>query len=487
LNTIELNSVSAFFEKKNCLKDVSLTIAANQHWAIIGANGSGKSALGKLLCGQLKAAAGSCTLMPRSAYVSFETVTEALDWERYNDDSDTCGGADQGTCAQDFILQDNPEQEAQLQLLAEKLHFSSLLKRGIKFLSTGEMRKVVVCQALLQNPQVLVLDEPFDGLDVGSVAVMKELIAAITTGPTQVVLLLNRISEVLPQMTHFAYLQKGYIVLSMPREELVDSTALKRLHAFHYQVPTGLPATLHTDPVAELEAGTPLLSMRDVNVSYGDKQVLHKFTWQVDPGQHWIVSGPNGSGKTTLLNLINGENTQAYANDITLFGKQKGSGETIWEIKQQLGFISTALQRSYRVSGTVLSTLVSGFFDTIGVYRDISKHHRQIAMEWLDLLNMRALAQAPFRKLSFGEQRLILLARAMIKHPRLLILDEPCQGLDEVNRHMILKMIDILGNSGKTQILYVTHHPEDRIDCMTHHLQLVPAPNGGSTAKISTI
>ncbi len=482
---ISLVNITSRIGKKTCLSDINFTVSHNQQWAIIGANGSGKSALGRLLCGQLKAQEGSATLPEKTAFVSFESVTEALDQERYNDDSNVCGGADPGTAARDFILNGQPELAPQLAVMAEEFDFSGLLERGIKFLSTGEMRKAVICKALLKQPQLIVFDEPFDGLDQSSCAILKDLISKITRSGTQILLLLNRFSEIVPEITDLAYLQSGRIVLCGPREKMLASTALNRVHRFHSQGPVQLPSSLTEQPMEANDNREPVISMNRVWVRYGDKPILADLSWQVLPGEHWSISGPNGSGKTTLLNLISGENTQAYANDITLFGRKKGSGESIWEIKQRLGYISTAFQRSYRVPGTVSAVLLSGFFDSIGVYHDVSKKQQQLADQWLRLIHMEELARTPFQRLSFGEQRLVLLARAMIKQPQLLILDEPCQGLDEINREMVLKLIDILGSTGRTQILYVTHHPEDRIPCIKNSLQLVPAPDGGSTAAIT--
>jgi len=225
-----------------------------------------------------------------------------------------------------------------------------------------------------------------------------------------------------------------------------------------------------------------LIVMKDVVVRYGEKCVLNRLNWTVKPGEHWKISGPNGSGKSTLLSLVSGDNPQAYANDITLFGIKRGSGESVWDIKKRIGLVSTAFQQDYRVGVTVKIVVISGFFDSIGVYGNYSKKQEEIALEWLEMLHMEKHVDASFRNLSYGEQHLVLLARAMVKQPDLLILDEPCQGLDDINREMVLKLVDHLGNAGTTQILYVTHHPEDSIPCITNSLELVSALAGGFTS-----
>ena len=487
---IILKSLTARIRNDACLHDLSLKLEHGQQWAVIGSNGSGKTAFGQLLCGTLEILSGDLINPAKSEYVSFEKVTEILNLERYNDDSNSKGGADPGTSVKKYILAGRQHLGNRLLTIAEQLHFSDLLDQGIKFLSTGEMRKVVICGAILENPELLVLDEPFDGLDRDACVILKQLISTLVRSGTQIVLLLNRFSEILPEVTHIAYLKNCRIVSSGPKDRLLRSDALQRLHDFHKLHSHGLPeppASWKKSEATANTAGAPVIEMRRVTVGYGGKTVLNSFDWTVMPGEHWIISGPNGSGKTTLLNLISGDNTQAYANDISLFGRKKGSGESVWDIKQRIGHLSTALQRSYRIPGTALSVIISGFFDSIGIYRQHSREQFDIACQWLDLLKMEQHKKRRFTELSFGEQRLLLLARAMVKHPNLLILDEPCQGLDDLNRAMVLKLIDHIGSNGNTQILYVTHHPEDHIPCINRSLKLVPAEAGGSAGVVEFI
>jgi molybdate transport system ATP-binding protein len=485
LSEIFFENVTAAINDTKNLVEVTLRMAACEHWAVVGANGSGKSSLGKLFCNRLKIVSGACSTLENSEYVSFERVNEILEVERYNDDSDSLGYQDQGTRVSEFIVGADSHHAAKLPELARTLAFTGILERGIKFLSTGEMRKVVICKALLQEPELLVLDEPFDGLDQASCAMLRDLISGCMAKGIRVILLLNRFSEIIPDVTHIAYVKDCRILTSGPKELLLNSGALQRFHAFHYTLPSELPELDSSCCAAPLPAETPLIVMHDVMVTYGDKSVLNKMNWTVAPGEHWKISGPNGAGKSTLLSLVSGDNPQAYANDITLFGIKRGSGESVWDIKKRIGLVSTAFQQDYRVGVTVRIVVISGFFDSIGVYGDYTKKQQEIALAWLEMLHMEKHVDAPFRNLSYGEQRLVLLARAMVKQPDLLILDEPCQGLDDINREMVLKLVDHLGKTGSTQILYVTHHTEDSIPCITKSLELVPAIGGGFTAKIS--
>jgi molybdate transport system ATP-binding protein len=487
LAEIVLEKVTAAISDTARLSDISLTMGEAEQWAVVGANGSGKSAFGRLLCGRLNVLAGDSALPANASYVSFEKLDEILEIERYNDDSDFLEYEDPGTLARDFILADRPQDAARLEALAGQLCFRDILGRGLKYLSTGEMRKVLICQALLQEPELLVLDEPFDGLDLASSDLLRTLIGDCMRQGIRVVLLLNRFSEILPEVTHLAYLQACRLLVAGRADELIASGALRRFHAFHYTLPATLPEVDAATAVEPLAPGVPPVVMKDVVVSYEANCVLNRLSWSVKPGEHWKISGPNGAGKSTLLSLISGDNVQAYVNDITLFGVKRGSGESIWDIKKRLGLVSTALQQEYRVGVTAKIAVISGFFDSIGVYNNYTRKQQEIARAWLSMLQLEKQADVPFRSLSYGEQRLVLLARAMVKQPSVLILDEPCQGLDDVNREMVLKLIDHLGSKGQTQLLYVTHHPEDRIPCITNHLELVPAEGGGFTGAISTL
>ena len=223
--------------------------------------------------------------------------------------------------------------------------------------------------------------------------------------------------------------------------------------------------------------------MKNVNVKYGERTVLSALCWTMKPGQNWAIVGPNGAGKTTLLSLICGDHPQAYANEIYLFGRRRGSGESIWDIKQNIGFISSEFQIGYRKQVRVLDVVVSGFFDTVGLYRQADSQKRKVARQWIALFGIERLSLMDFDRLSYGEQRMVLLARAVVKAPFLLILDEPCQGLDQANRKQMLKLFDLIGGTGRSHIIYVTHHPEEIPDCTTHVLQFESDAEGGFVTR----
>jgi molybdate transport system ATP-binding protein len=211
-----------------------------------------------------------------------------------------------------------------------------------------------------------------------------------------------------------------------------------------------------------LDPGAPLVELKRGTVRYGDFTVFEGLDFCVRPGEHTLIEGPNGSGKSTLLEMICGDHPQGYSNDLTLFGRRRGSGETVWDIKKNVGLVSPKLHRDYRVGGSVEDAIVSGLFDSIGVYREREPSHRARALRWLSWLALDVAPDHAFRALSFGEQRLTLIARAAIKVPPLVVLDEPTAGLDADNQARVLELIESLCSQERTTVLFVTHRKDER-------------------------
>jgi molybdate transport system ATP-binding protein len=220
------------------------------------------------------------------------------------------------------------------------------------------------------------------------------------------------------------------------------------------------------------EKGDILIDMRDVTVRYGDTVVLDAFIWRVRDGENWAILGENGAGKSTVLKLILGDNLQSYSNDITIFGRKKGEGVSIWEIKSRIGVVSTEFQARYRKDVPAFDVVCSGFHDSIGLYRPCSEEQKSTAMQWMQTLRIDGLAGKSFEQLSYGQRKMTLIARAMVKSPVLIFLDEPCDGLDSANRDKILKMIEYIGRHTHTNLVYVTHHETEMAPSITHRLTL---------------
>lgn len=473
--TIEIKNYTAEFNNSFTLNDINWTLETGQNWVILGANGSGKSALAALLAGLGKQIKGEIQNLPIEAeLVSFESQAELIALELKKDDADILDIISEGTPVKEILAENkeqypNYNQELLTKLLTE-FNLISLLDRGFRKLSTGETRKILLARAIARNPKLLILDEPFDGLDAASMPIMQQLLEQQSYN-LMLVMVLNRFDEIPDFITHIAYINHGKLEHKIARTNVQACDELYQL--MHLKTSELLiPPTDESNTPPALDPEQPLVRMKKINVSYTDNKVLENIDWTINPQEHWQLSGANGSGKTCLLNLITGDHPQCYINDIFVFGMQRGQGESIWQIKQYIGYVSTALQWEYRVSISVRNIIISGFYDSIGMYTKSSEQQQKIADQWLELLGMKERADQPYNQLSFGDQRLLLIARAMVKHPVLLILDEPCLGLDNINRQLVLALIEKICNAKKTTVLYVNHHAEDYIKGIENYKHL---------------
>ncbi|MCB1646731.1 MAG: molybdate ABC transporter ATP-binding protein ModF [Pseudomonadales bacterium] len=467
---IEFDHCTIQLSESFSLSDITWQILPEQCWAIIGPNGSGKSALIAALTGEGVIRSGCLTGMPGNpGIVSLEEQARLIQRERDRDESDITDEVFEGTPVIE-ILNETCADQPLLTRLIQQFEFEPKLQRGFRKLSTGESRKVMLMRALTRHADMLILDDPFEGLDVRSVALVRALLDDMA-GRVPVLMVLNRFDEIPPFVTHIACMNHGELVSGTDVSDesaMAELARLLHIKTTDIQVPDADPS----DRIPALNPEEPLVRITDGRIQYGDTVVFEGLNWCVEAGQHWQVSGPNGSGKTCLLNLVTGDNPQCYRNDIFVFGYQRGNGESIWDIKQHIGYVSSALQWEYRVSISVINVIVSGFYDSIGLYSKASDVQLKIARQWLAVLGMSARENEPFQKLSFGDQRLLLIARAMVKHPHLLILDEPCIGLDDINRWLVLALVEKICADTQTTVIYVNHHAEDRIEGIHHHLEL---------------
>lgn len=453
-----------------------LTLRLGESWAFVGANGSGKSALARALAGSLPIIKGErSSSFSRIAHLSFERLQKLVsdEWQRNNTDLLSPDEDDTGRTTAE-IIHEEVKDPARCDELAALFGIQPLLSRRFKYLSTGETRKTLLCQALMSKPDLLILDEPFDGLDVKSREQLASLLGELSANGYTLVLVLNRFDEIPHFVQHAGVLADCTLIEVGEREKLLQQALIAQLA--HSEKLAGVALPEADDPSARftLPGDEPRIVLRNGVVEYNDRPILHELTWTVSPGEHWQIVGPNGAGKSTLLSLVTGDHPQGYSNDLTLFGRRRGSGETIWDIKKHIGYVSSSLHLEYRVSTSVRNVILSGYFDSIGIYQAVSDRQKKLTGEWLNMLGMNnAIADAPFHSLSWGQQRLALIARALVKHPTMLILDEPLQGLDPLNRQLVRRFVDILIGEGETQLLFVSHHAEDAPECITRRLSFV--------------
>jgi molybdate transport system ATP-binding protein len=454
-----------------------LTLRSGESWAFVGANGSGKSALARALAGTLPLLKGerACTFT-RVAHLSFERLQKLVsdEWQRNNTDLLSSDEDDTGRTTVE-IIQEESKNPARCEALATLFSIQHLLSRRFKYLSTGETRKTLLCQALMAEPDLLILDEPFDGLDVKSREQLAGLLGELSAQGYTLALVLNRFDEIPDFVQHAGVLADCTLIETGEKAKLLEQALIAQLAHSEKLSGVSLPEADNPADRYTLPENEPRIILRNGIVEYNDRPILHKLSWTVNPGEHWQIVGPNGAGKSTLLSLVTGDHPQGYSNDLTLFGRRRGSGETIWDIKKHIGYVSSSLHLEYRVSTSVRNVILSGYFDSIGIYQAVSDRQQKLTREWLNMLGMdNATADAPFHSLSWGQQRLALIARALVKHPTLLILDEPLQGLDPLNRQLVRRFVDILIGEGETQLLFVSHHAEDAPECITKRLSFVP-------------
>ncbi len=469
------------------LPDTSWQIDRGQHWAVLGPNGAGKTTLVNALTGEVPVVRGAISFSPelKAGYVSFEDHQRLIAREERRDASRYFSGKLSDITTVFEILLDNDgaldRSAIDVERVAALLQIEYLLERDIRVISTGELRKVQIAGVLIDAPDILILDEPFDGLDRFTRSKLAPMIEDLMDETRTVILVTHRQREILPRISNVLAVCDGKVLFQGRREEVLTPAQMERLYPSALTASFALPAASDTLQKADAARSETLIFMQDVTVKYDKTIILAGLNWTVKSGENWVILGPNGCGKTTLLNLVNGDNPQAYANKIYLFGKRRGTGESIWDIKRRTGIVSSEFQIRYRKPLSAFEVVLSGFFDSVGLYRNFSTEQKEIAEHWLDILCIADKSERIFNQLSHGEQRMILLARSLVKIPQLLILDEPCQGLDRINRGRILDAIDVIGSHSPTNIIYVTHYPDEIPSCMNRMLRFEKLPDSGYT------
>jgi molybdate transport system ATP-binding protein len=413
---------------------------------VTGPNGSGKSTAARALAARV---AGARLLSAESQQAFYEAQLDA-------DEANFNQGVDTSSRVRELL----GERGRSHPLLAS-FRLQPLWEHHYRQLSTGEARKVLLLQSVLAAPALLILDDPFDGLDRAACA---DLAQAITV-----------VAQRLPVVVVAALGPSGAAGLPFAPEALREVVSFAEGRpSFRGSAQAFLSRAAdvvrpHLAPPIELgswypalDPEVPLVQLVGGQVRYGDRVVFENLDFSVRAGQHTLIEGPNGSGKTTLLEMITGDHPQAYSNDLHLFGRRRGSGETVWDIKKNVGLVSARLHRDYRVGGSVEEVLLSGLFDSIGVYQQPEPSHRARARAWLEWVGLGIPTSAAFRELSFGQQRLVLVARAAVKVPPLVVLDEPTAGLDADNRMRVLELVASLGTQRKSTVLMVTHRADER-------------------------
>ena len=345
----------------------------------------------------------------------------------------------------------------------QSIEVSKSENRQLQTFSSGERRKVLLDYCLAQNPEYIIFDSPFDHLDQQSRDELSIQISALSTD-IAIIQLSNREDRFLPFISRIGYVSDNSFIISDRPD---------RVHSVQKYVTTAVPSSL----VAFERVYKTIIKFDKVGIDYDGRPIVLDIDWEIKQGEFWQLIGPNGSGKSTLLSLITGDNPKAYSQNITIFDRKKGSGESIWDIKKRIGHFSTNFAELFKKNQTVEQMVLSGFFDSVGLYLEPSGLQHKKAMQWLETVQMSHLKAVYFNKLTIGQQRLVLIIRALIKQPPLLILDEPFEGLDQENVNLVAQLLNSLIENTEITILYVSHTIESLL-VPSNIYELIPTKYG---------
>lgn len=460
------------------LDEVSFTIQPGEQWAIVGPSGSGKTSLLKALTGRLfftgrvvlheynpELNKKIVLVEQQHRFKNLSNTTNFYYQQRFNSQD----AEDAITVEEDLhhALAKNTSAQDRLTELAELFDLKKLYAERLIQLSNGENKRLQIVKALLLQPAFLLLDNPFTGLDVKSREKLEKVLNEIGKKGIHIIIVTPPnympffITNVLSLTQNGPF--KTHAINPGQWNEAHKKPAAK--FSFDYELLHQLTSQKDTAWFA------CAVRMKNVNITYQHK-ILDNIYWEVRNGERWSLSGPNGSGKSTLLSLVNADNPQAYSNEIYLFDRKRGTGETIWDIKKKTGFVSPELHLNFEKGTTCFDVVASGLFDTIGLFRRINEQQSTLVTKWMQLLKIEHLRRKFLNQLSNSEQRLVLLARALVKSPPLLILDEPCQGLDEAQTMMFKEMINEICIAGNKTLIYVSHYVYEIPECVTKFIRL---------------
>jgi molybdate transport system ATP-binding protein len=442
------------------LRELSWTVRDGETWAVIGPTAAGKTTLAETLTGRNRVVAGSIewpiVQLAGAKYphevvhlVSFREESRLFNYAgSYYQQRFEFADAEHPLSLGDYLRSRVTVSDDAVRRMAERFGIAEQLSLAMMKLSNGQTRRARIARELLLHPPLLILDDPFVGIDAEGRESLVNLLGEFVSAGQRMILVV-RPEQVPAWVTH--------------RLELGEST-------------TDAEPRLIAEP-SEQPPGPPIVELNNVTVRHGGKPILQDVSWTVRGGERWALVGPNGAGKTTLLALACGDHPQAFSNDVKLFGKPRGSGETIWDVKRRVGFVSPEFHLYFSEPLSAFEAAATGFHDAL-LYREASAAEAEHVKELFETFGATAILLRQFRQLSTGQQRLVLLIRALVKRPPLLILDEPFQGLDARTANRIRAWLDEHLTPEQT-LIFVTHLTDEIPRTVTRTLQLKAGRRAG--------
>lgn len=465
---------------------LNLRMGSKDNWIVFGNNASGKTFLVRTIMSSFMLSQGSIKydFSPKESKKVSENILYVTFHDQYGDQAD--GAFYQLRWNQGLLDNTQPrvkdtfegkdiKNAALYNILDKKLKIGDLLDKYVISLSSGEFRRFQIARIILQDPRLLIIENPFIGLDEENrkevAGFLKEVMKSL---PIQIIMVLSRIPQSMEGFTHLIYMENGAVQkfslngdfdLSQFEKNTLPSSTICKLDSKFQALEKNM----------EKEANKTedlVLKLNKVTIKYGERTILKNQDWEIHRGEKWALQGKNGSGKSTLLSIVCADNPQSYSCDVTLFGHKRGSGESIWDIKKHIGYQSPEMYRSYRKPFPVENIVASGLYDTIGLYKKLKDEDFKKIDFWLEVFGLSHLRKSNYLHLSNGEQRMILLARAFVKNPDLLILDEPFHGIDAENRLLARQIIEKFCALPNKTLIMVSHYNEDFPSCISNKLTL---------------
>lgn len=473
---ISVKDARVQFKGRLSFESLNFLWGKGQNWAIIGDSGSELTAFLETLRGNTVVSKGEIFRPFATSYISEKNLEGEINSYRdlmsyisqkyefrnrshiqnfYFQQRFNSSESEETSTVKEYLLQEKPKVSGpwDFDKVVKLLRLAHLVDKSLLKLSNGETRRLALAVGLMRQPKIYLMDQPMTGLDIKSRNEFGDFLKVLSREGVHVILTTSA-SEIPEGITHVGRLNQIGIF---------ESWLLSEFHLVDNQI--SLPSWDWNRLSRLLSKSQPqreiIIQLKSVSIGYGQKQILKNLNWEVKPGECWLLKGANGSGKSTLISLLIGENPQAYSQNIWLFGRKRGSGESIWDVKRPTGFVAPELSRYFPTNQTCKKVILSGLFDTMGLFKKVTLEQEALAAEWMKLFRLENLAEVALNRLSLEHQRWTLLARALIKSPELLILDEASQGMDEFQRRLFRATVEKIIDYAQITLIYVSHYTED--------------------------